>query len=63
MRERRKAFGMQINAVLTAAEEGGFIAHDPATGTVGQGETIEQAIANLHEAVALYLDEFPGAAP
>lgn len=50
---------MQLTAVLTPAAEGGFIAINPETGTTSQGETIEEAIANLKEATALYLDEFP----
>ena len=50
---------MQVTAVLNPAEEGGFVALNPETGTVSQGETIEEAIANLREAVELYLDEFP----
>lgn len=50
---------MQLTAVLTPAEEGGFVAFNPETGTTTQGETIEEAIANLREATALYLLEFP----
>ena len=50
---------MELTAVLTPAEEGGFIALNPETGTTTQGETIEEAIANLREATALYLSEFP----
>jgi predicted RNase H-like HicB family nuclease len=50
---------MQVTAVLTPAEEGGFIAYNPETGTTTQGETIEDALANLREAVELYLEEFP----
>ena len=50
---------MQLTAVLTHAEEGGFIALNPETGTTTQGETVEEAIANLTEATALYLSEFP----
>lgn len=30
----------------------------PGSGTVSQGESIEEAIANLKEATELYLDEF-----
>ena len=52
---------MQLTAVLTPAEEGGFVAMNPETGTTTQGETIEDAIANLKEATALYLEEFPQA--
>lgn len=50
---------MELAAVLTHAEEGGFIALNPETGTTTQGETVEEAIANLREATALYLSEFP----
>ncbi len=50
---------MELTAVLTHAEEGGFIALNPETGTTTQGETIEEAVANLAEATALYLTEFP----
>jgi predicted RNase H-like HicB family nuclease len=50
----RKEYEVQVTAVLTHAEEGGYIAHNPETGTVSQGETIEEALANLREAVELF---------
>ncbi|MGB0126990.1 MAG: hypothetical protein WBP72_05060 [Rhodocyclaceae bacterium] len=50
---------MELTAVLTPAEEGGFVALNPETGTTTQGETVEEAIDNLREATALYLSEFP----
>jgi len=50
---------MELTAVLTPVEEGGFVALNPETGTTTQGETIEEAVANLREATALYLEEFP----
>ena len=50
---------MQVTAVLNPAKEGGFVALNPETGTASQGDTIEEAIANLREAVELYLEEFP----
>ncbi len=50
---------MELTAVLTPAEQGGFVALNPETGTTTQGETIEEAVANLREATALYLSEFP----
>ncbi len=53
---------MELTAVLTHAEEGGFIALNPETGTTTQGETVEEAVANLRDATALYLAEFPLAA-
>jgi len=50
---------VELTAVLTPAEEGGYVALNPETGTTTQGETVEEAIANLQEATALYLSEFP----
>lgn len=50
---------MELTAVLTPADEGGFVALNPETGTTTQGETIEEALANLREATALYLEVFP----
>lgn len=50
---------MELTAVLTPAEEGGFVALNPETGTTTQGDTIEETVANLREATALYLAEFP----
>ncbi|NJK70084.1 MAG: type II toxin-antitoxin system HicB family antitoxin [Microcoleus sp. SU_5_3] len=40
-------------------EEDMYIAECPEVGTVDQGETIEQAIANLTEATKFYLEECP----
>ena len=37
---------MQLAAVLTAAEEGGFVALNPETGTTTQGETVEEAVVH-----------------
>ena len=50
---------MELTAVLTPAQEGGYVALNPETGTTTQGETVEEALANLTEATALYLSEFP----
>ena len=50
---------MELTAVLTPSEEGGYVALNPETGTTTQGETVEEAVANLREATALYLSEFP----
>jgi predicted RNase H-like HicB family nuclease len=35
------------------------VANNPETGTTTQGETIDEAVANLKEATELYLEEFP----
>jgi predicted RNase H-like HicB family nuclease len=50
---------MQMTAVLTPSDEGGYIALNPETGTTTEGETVESALINLREAVELYLGEFP----
>jgi len=36
-----------------------YVAECPEVGTVSQGETVEDALANLKEATELYLEEFP----
>jgi len=36
-----------------------YVSECPEVGTVSQGHTIEEAIANLKEATQLYLEEFP----
>ena len=49
------------NNVLTAIlhrEENMYVAEYPEVGTVSQGATVEEAIANLRETTELYLEEF-----
>jgi len=55
----QEAFAVLLTAVLLPAPEGGFTAMNPETGTTTQGESVEQALANLREATELYLEEFP----
>lgn len=50
---------VELTAILWAAPEGGFSALNPETGTTSQGETHDEALRNLAEATALYLEEFP----
>lgn len=50
---------MEMTAIITPAREGGYTALNPETGATTQGETLEEAIANLKEATELYLEEFP----
>ena len=48
--------------VLTAVvhkEQQWYVADCPEVGTVSQGRTVDEAIANLKEATELYLEEFP----
>ena len=40
-------------------EDNLYVAACPEVGTVSQGETIEESVANLKEATELYLEEFP----
>lgn len=49
---------MKLNAILTPATEGGFVALNPETGTTTQGDTVGEALANLREATELYTLEF-----
>ncbi len=50
---------VQTLTALIHKEEQLYVAECPEIGTVSQGETIEEAIANLKEATELYLEEFP----
>lgn len=43
---------LELTAVLTPAEEGGDVAFDPETGTTTEGESIEEAPANLRDATS-----------
>lgn len=48
--------------ILTAVlhqEDDLYVAECPEVGTVSQGYSLEEAIANLKEATELYLEEFP----
>ncbi|MGD0339897.1 MAG: type II toxin-antitoxin system HicB family antitoxin [Bacteroidota bacterium] len=47
-----------LTAVLHR-EEDMFVAECPEIGTVSQGSTVEEALANLKEATELYFEEFP----
>ena len=47
-----------LTAVLHK-EEDLYVAECPEVGTVSQGSSVEEAIANLKEATELYLEEFP----
>jgi len=49
---------VMLTAVLHR-EDGIYVVECPEAGTVSQGETIDEAVANLKEATELYLEEFP----
>jgi len=48
---------MQIKVVLEPQEEGGYTVHVPSLpGCLSEGETIEDALKNIKEAILLYLE-------
>ncbi|MBM4457739.1 MAG: type II toxin-antitoxin system HicB family antitoxin [Chloroflexi bacterium] len=49
----------QILTAVLHKEEDLYVAECPEVGTVSQGYTVEEAVANLKEATELYLEEFP----
>jgi predicted RNase H-like HicB family nuclease len=55
---RRTAMSRTLSAILHR-EQDLYVAECPEVGTVSQGGTIEEALANLKEATELYLEEFP----
>ena len=50
---------MKTLTAIVQKEEDMYVAKCPEVGTVSQGKTIEEAVANLKEATELYLEEFP----
>ncbi len=48
---------MKFKVVLEPSEEGGHTAYVPALpGCISEGETIEEALKNIKEAIELYLE-------
>jgi len=57
---RDRRFTMtRIFTALIHKEDDWYVADCPEVGTVSQGKTVEEAVANLKEATELYLEEFP----
>ncbi len=50
---------VQTYTAVVHREKTWYVAECPEVGVVSQGETLEDAIANLKEATELYLEEFP----
>ena len=50
---------VEVFTAVIYKEEDMYIAECPEVGTVSQGKNIDEAIKNLKEATALYLEEFP----
>jgi predicted RNase H-like HicB family nuclease len=52
-----EATAMKFKVIIHDAEEGGYWATVPALpGCVSEGETMDQMLANIREAIACYLD-------
>jgi predicted RNase H-like HicB family nuclease len=50
-----------LEVVLEPSDEGGFTAYLPSLpGCISEGETAEEALANLREAIELYLEPQEG---
>ena len=49
---------MKLKVVLEPSDEGGFTVYVPSLpGCISEGETIEEALSNIREAIDLYLEE------
>ncbi|MEW6580268.1 MAG: type II toxin-antitoxin system HicB family antitoxin [Chloroflexota bacterium] len=48
---------MRLKVVLEASEEGGYTVYVPSLpGCISEGETVEEALTNIREAIELYLE-------
>ena len=48
---------MKLQVILEPSEEGGFTVYVPALpGCISEGATRDEALANIQEAIALYLE-------
>ncbi len=45
-----------LSAIITQ-EDDGYVSLNPETGVASQGDTIDEAVANLKEALELYFEE------
>ena len=48
---------MKLKVILEPSDEGGFTVYVPfLPGCISEGDTLEEALANIEEALALYLE-------
>ncbi len=48
---------MRLKVILEPSEEGGYTVHVPSLpGCISEGETLEEALDNIREAIELYLE-------
>lgn len=51
---------MTFKVMLEPSEEGGYTVYVPALpGCISEGDTIEEALQNIREAIELYLEPLP----
>ncbi len=52
---------MRLKIVLEPSDEGGYTVHVPSLpGCISEGNTVDDAIANIREAIELYLEPTEG---
>jgi len=48
---------MRLQVVLESSDEGGYTVYVPALpGCISEGDTVEEALSNIQEAIELYLE-------
>jgi len=48
---------MRLNVILEPSDEGGYTVYVPSlSGCISEGESVEEALENIKEAIELYLD-------
>ncbi len=51
---------MKLKVILKPSDEGGFTVYVPSLpGCISEGNTLEEAMRNIREAIDLYLEEEP----
>ena len=49
---------MKLKVILEPSDEGGFTVYVPSLpGCISEGDTVDQAMSNIREAIDLYLEE------
>ena len=53
----RRACNLKLKVILEPSDEGGYTVYAPSLpGCISEGETREEALANIREAIELYLE-------
>lgn len=55
---------MKLKVILEPSDEGGFTVYVPSLpGCISEGDTLDEALENIREAIDLYLEEEPVVLP